>query len=165
MSTAATATAASPTAAAVDMTMVYVAMVVAALLMAALPFGVFLGLGSALGLQGVGAPLFGAHLLAVLLVGYAAAFGTLTLVQSQSCKGRRRNWAQLAMNAGIATACMLLFVALAALPPARHLVTKLLPPDLDPKLTVALAAGYWGAWGALFGVAVGGTLSGSCGAQ
>jgi hypothetical protein len=46
----------------------------------------------------------------------------------------------------------------------RNVVMKLIPPDVDLKVRVAVGLAYYSFWAALFGVAVGGSLSAGCAA-
>ena len=145
-----------------DNTLLYVIMIVVSILMALLPFGVFLGLGTLLGVDSSDVRLLSVFFLVALVVSYLTALGTFTLVQRQNCKGVK-NMKQVASNAGIALAIQAGVLALCFfIPGLRSLVTNLFPLDLDPRIQDSLGYGYYTFWAALFGTALGGTLSGVC---
>ena len=50
----------------------------------------------------------------------------------------------------------------AVVPWFRNIVMDLMPPDLDESIRDAVGYSYYSFWAMMFGVAVGGTLSGSC---
>lgn len=137
-------------------------MIVVSLLMALLPFGVFLGLGSLLNVLSTDARLLTVFFLATLIISYLTALGTFALVQRQNC-GSIKNMKQVASNAGIAVAIQAGTLALCYfIPGLRSLVTNLFPLDLDIRIQDSLGYGYYTFWAALFGTAIGGTLSGVC---
>ena len=145
-----------------DNTLLYAIMIVVSLLMAILPFGVFLGLGTLLGVNSSDARLLTVFFLGALVISYLTALGTFTLIQRQNCNGVK-NMKQVASNAGIATAIQAGVLALCYfIPGLRSLVTNLFPLDLDVRIQDALGYGYYTFWAALFGTALGGTLSGVC---
>jgi hypothetical protein len=143
-------------------TFVYVMMAVLGLCGLALPFIVFMGLGTLLGVGISDTRLFVIYVLGALVFTYLSSLGAFALVQKSNC-GSVKNMKQVATNAGIATAingAVLLFISV--FPSLRRLVTNLLPPDVDPLLTESIGYAYYGLWAALFGTSVGGTLSGIC---
>lgn len=145
-----------------DNTLLYVIMIVVSMLMALLPFGVFLGLGSLLDVGSSDVRLLTVFFLAALIISYLTSLGTFTLIQRQNC-GSIKNMKQVASNAGIALAIQAGVLALCYfIPGLRNLVTNLFPLDLDPLIQDSLGYGYYSFWAALFGTAVGGTLSGVC---
>jgi hypothetical protein len=145
-----------------DNTLLYAIMIVVSLLMAILPFGVFLGLGTLLGVDSSDTRLLVVFFLAALVISYLTALGTFTLVQRQNCGGVK-NMKQVASNAGIALGIQAGALALCFfIPGLRSLVTNLFPLDLDVRIQDSLGYGYYTFWAALFGTALGGTLSGVC---
>jgi hypothetical protein len=145
-----------------DNTILYVMMIVNALLMAALPFGFFLGLSTLLGVNSSDTRLFVAYILAALVFSYLTALGAFALVQRSNC-GKVQNMKQVASNAALALGIQAgtLFV-IYFLPFLRGIISGLFPPDLDPNISDSIGYSYYSMWAALFGVAVGGTLSGVC---
>jgi hypothetical protein len=145
-----------------DNTLLYAIMIVVSLLLAVLPFGVFLGLGSLLGTTSSDIRLLTVYFLATLVISYLIAFGTFTLIQHQNCNGIK-NMKQVASNAGIALGIQAVTLAFCYfIPGLRVLITNLFPLDLDPSIQDSLGYGYYSFWAALFGTAIGGTLSGVC---
>lgn len=137
-------------------------MLVVSLMMALLPFAVFLGLGSLVGLGSSDFRILTIYILAALILSYLIALGTFTLIQRQNC-GSIKNMKQVASNAGIACAIQAGVLGLVYfIPGLRKLVTNLFPLDLDLNIQDSLGYGYYSFWAALFGTAVGGTLSGVC---
>jgi hypothetical protein len=137
-------------------------MIVVSLLMAVLPFAIFLGLGSLLGIDSSDSRILSVFILAALVISYLSALGTFTLIQYQNC-GSIKNMKQNASNAGIALGIQAGALTLCYfIPGLRHLVTNLFPLDLDPNIQDALGYSYYSFWAALFGTAIGGTLSGVC---
>jgi hypothetical protein len=130
--------------------------------MAMLPFGVFLGLGTLLGTGSSDMRLVTVYFLAALVISYLTALGTFTLVQRQNCNGIK-NMKQVASNAGIALGIQAVTLTLCYfIPGLRGLITNLFPLDLDMSIQDSLGYGYYSFWAALFGTAIGGTLSGVC---
>jgi hypothetical protein len=148
---------------------------VTALFMAAFPSGYF----EVVKLVG-GIPLATSTPALLGLVGISAlmmfAVFLFLCYQAQSnCK--TKSFKTVAVNAGIATAIQtgLLLVGL-FVPGLRDLISKyflgpLVPaqpggpaaPGTDEAVrAVAVDAGFWGAWGAAYGIAVGVTMAGSC---
>jgi len=142
--------------------MVYVMMISVAMFMAILPFGVFLGLGSVLEVTSTDPRLMVTFFLAAAVLSYGTAFGAFALIQNQNC-GSVKNMKQIANNAGIAFGIQAITLLLVYfIPGLRGIVSSLLPPDTELALTDSLGYSYFSFWAALFGIAVGGTLSGSC---
>ncbi len=137
-------------------------MIGVSMLMAVLPFGVFLGLGTLLDVASSDIRLLTVYFLGALVVSYLISLGTFALIQRQNC-GSVKNMKQVASNAGIALGIQAGALALCFLfPGLRSLVTNLFPLDLDIRIQDSLGYGYYSFWAALFGTAVGGTLSGVC---
>ena len=137
-------------------------MIGVSMLMAVLPFGVFLGLGTLLDVASSDIRLLTVYFLSALVVSYLISLGTFALIQRQNC-GSVKNMKQVASNAGIALGIQAGALALCFLfPGLRSLVTNLFPLDLDIRIQDSLGYGYYSFWAALFGTAVGGTLSGVC---
>ena len=145
-----------------DSTILYAMMIAIAMLMAMLPFGVFMGLGSILGMNASNPQLLVTFILLALVVSYITSFASFLLVQLANC-GQVKNWKQINNNAGLALGIQALFLLLAWLIPGlRGIVSNLMPPDLDPNIIDSVGYSYFSFWASLFGTAIGGTLSGIC---
>jgi hypothetical protein len=145
-----------------DNTLLYVIMIGVSMLMAVLPFAVFLGLGSLFDIASTDIRLLSVFFLGTLVISYLISLGTFTLIQRQNC-GSIKNMKQVASNAGIAMGIQAGVLALCYfIPGLRGLITNLFPLDLDSRIQDSLGYGYYTFWAALFGTAVGGTLSGVC---
>lgn len=137
-------------------------MIGVSMLMAVLPFAVFLGLGSLFDIASTDIRLLTVFFLGTLVISYLISLGTFTLIQRQNC-GSIKNMKQVASNAGIAAGIQAGVLALCYfIPGLRGLITNLFPLDLDSRIQDSLGYGYYTFWAALFGTAVGGTLSGVC---
>ena len=146
-----------------DNSILYVIMISMGMLMAALPFAVFMGLGTMLELAPTDSSLLVTYMLLAGVVIFLGCLGSFTLLQRQNCK-KPANMSQISSNAGLAfgiQAVTLLLVHF--LPFLRNLVTNLLPPE-EQESPVGMAVGfsYFSFWATLFGVALGGGLSGVC---
>jgi hypothetical protein len=145
-----------------DNTLLYVIMIGVSMLMALLPFAVFLGLGSLFDIASTDVRLLTIFFLGTLVISYLISLGTFTLIQRQNC-GSIKNMKQVASNAGMAMGIQAAVLALCYfIPGLRGLITNLFPLDLDSRIQDSLGYGYYTFWAALFGTAVGGTLSGVC---
>ena len=137
-------------------------MIGVSMLMAILPFAVFLGLGSLFDIASTDIRLLSIFFLGTLIISYLISLGTFTLIQRQNC-GSIKNMKQVASNAGVAMGIQAGVLALCYFfPGLRGLITNLFPLDLDSRIQDSLGYGYYTFWAALFGTAVGGTLSGVC---
>jgi len=144
-----------------DNTLVFVMMICVALLMGILPFGVFMGLGKALEASVDDTRLLVSYILLALILSYGIAFGAFALIQNNNCG--KVNIKQVASNAGISLGIQAVTLPLIwFVPSLRSLVTNLLPPDTDTVIMTSIGYSYWSLWAALFGMAIGGTLSGVC---
>jgi hypothetical protein len=144
-----------------DSTLIFVMMISVGLFMAILPFGVFLGLGNVLATTSDDPRLLVTYILAALILSYLLALGAFALIQNHNCG--KVNMKQAASNAGISLGIQSLTLLLVWLVPSlRGVVTNLLPPDSDKIQMVSVGYSYWSMWAALFGIAIGGTLSGVC---
>ena len=144
------------------MTMVYVMMVSVGLFMAILPFGIFMGLGTAIGATASDPRLLVVFFLAALVITYLLSLGAFSIIQASSC-GKVKNMKQVAINASIALAIQAGTLLIAwFFPSLRGVVSGLFPSDLDPAIRESVAYSYFSFWAALFGTAIGGTLSGVC---
>lgn len=129
--------------------------------MGILPFGVFMGLGKALEASVDDPRLLISYILAALILSYVFALGAFALIQHNNCG--KVNIKQVASNAGLSLAFQAVILPLIWLVPSlRGIVTNLLPPETEPVILTSIGYSYWSLWGALFGIAVGGTLSGVC---
>ena len=138
-------------------------MIVTGLLMAILPFGFFMGLGSLLGVGSSDTRLFVAYILGALVFSYLTALGAFALIQKSSC-GSVKNMKQISSNASLSLGIQAgTHLVIYFLPFLRNIVSGLLPPDVDPNILDAIGYSYYAMWAALFGTAIGGTLSGVCG--
>ena len=145
-----------------DATILYAMMISMAILMAMLPFGIFMGLGAAIGAKADDPRMIVTFMLAALMISYLSSFGSFTLIQQNNCKGVK-NWNQIASNAGLATGiqAIVLFIVW-LIPGLRGIVSGLLPPTLDSAILDSVGYGYFTFWASLFGTAIGGSFSGVC---
>ena len=140
----------------------YVMMIVVGLLMMIIPFAVFMGLGTAFGMLSSDPRLLFTYFLLAAIVGYGTSFGAFVLIQRMNC-GSVKNVKQAASNATLVLGGQILALLLAwFIPGLRKIVTNLLPPDLDPAISDSVGYSYYSLWASLFGVAIGGSLSGIC---
>lgn len=133
------------------------------LLFAVLPFVVFMGLGAVLGVSSTDIRMRAAYCIAAVVLSYAVSLGVFSLLQKSNCK-EVKNFKQISLNSLISAGITVAFLALLALVPwFKNVVLNLTPPDMDPSVRDSIAYGYYGFWAMAFSVALGGTLSSSCG--
>lgn len=143
--------------------LLYIIMACAGILMAMLPFGVFMGAGTLMGLTSSNIGLQVAYILILLAVAYGISFGSFALVQKSNC-GEVKNVKQIALNSLLPVLANLLLVLLAVFVPwFKNVITGLMPPTLDAAIRDSTAFSYYAFWGTVLGMAVGGTMSASCG--
>lgn len=148
---------------------VFAVMATSALSLAALPAGVFLTLGPFL-VSGTGGPLGASEWAtlwatlagAVAVCAFALHMTSFSLIQYTQCPSRSRRYTQAARLAGMATGVALLFLALAAVPFLRALVTDRLPASTPTPVAQAVAVGYFLAWGGAIAASVGASLASIC---
>jgi len=145
-----------------DNTILFVMMIASALFMGVLPFGVFMGLGTATNIASSDARLLVTFFLAAGVVAFLINIGANAAVQRGNC-GSIKNMNQIVNNSAIAfgiqigTLLLVWFV-----PYLRSIVTGLFPPDTDPAILDSVGYSYFSAWAALFGTAISSSLSGVC---
>ena len=145
-----------------DTTVLTTLMLAVGVLMLLFPFFVYMTLGPLLGAVDGDPRLMGALLVGGAILVYGISAGAFALVQRYSC-GSIQSMKRVTDNAGISTLIYGVLMLLATFIPAlRRVVTNILPPEVNPNVTQSLGYGYYSFWGAMFGVAVGGTLSGIC---
>lgn len=149
-----------------DQSLIYLIMGLGGMFLALIPFAVFMGLATQLGLND---PASSPYLLVMLYVivicfSYLGSLGGFTLIQSNSC-GSVKNMKQIAGNAGISTLIVTIALTVAAFVPGlRSIITSLFPPTLDQKATDAIGYAYFLFWGGLYGLSAGGYMAAFCGA-
>ena len=145
-----------------DNTILYVMMIASALFMGVLPFGIFMGLGTAANIASSDARLLVTFFLAAGVVAFLINMGANAAVQRGNC-GSIKNMNQIVNNSAIAfgiqigTLLLVWFV-----PYLRSIVTGLFPPDTDPAILDSIGYSYFSAWAALYGTAISSSLSGVC---
>lgn len=145
-----------------DNSILYGLMIVVAILMAILPFGVFIGFTRLLATDYNDGRLIVIMFLLATIFMFGISLGSFALVQHANC-GSIKNMSQISINASIATAFEIGALFLAWLiAPLRNIIVNLIPQSLDGAIQNALGYSYYGFWGALFGIAIGGTFSAVC---
>lgn len=145
-----------------DQTVLYCLMIGLALLMGILPFGVFMGIGSALGTSASDPRLLVIFVLSTLVLSYLLSLGAFYTIQSSNC-GSVKTMKPISANAMFAMwiqAFTLFFVWF--FPSLRNVVSGLLPPNVDAAILDSISYGYYTFWASLFGTAIGGTMSAVC---
>lgn len=127
-----------------------------------LPFFIFITLGNSLGAAADDARLLGALIAGGAILMYVVGVGCFSVLQKYNC-GKVQSMRRVSDNAGIATAIYAGLMALAAVVPRlRGIVTDIISPEVEDRVRQSLGYGYYSFWGALFGIAIGGTLSSIC---
>jgi hypothetical protein len=141
----------------------YAVMVCAGLLMAVLPFGIFLGIGTLMGIPSSNIGLKIAYMLGLLAVTYGVSFGSFALIQKSNC-GEIKNTKQIALNSLIPMLFNAFLVILVVfIPWFRNVIGNLTPPTMDLSVRDSISYSYYAFWGTVLGIALGGTMSASCG--
>ena len=110
--------------------------------------------------------LFGLVAVSALLM-FAMSLFACNEAQTRNCKGAK-NFKTVLTNAGIATAVQMLGLLIGLFVPGlRDLVSKYflgpsVPGTNEAIRSTAVDAGFWGAWGTAYGIAIGVTLAGAC---
>jgi hypothetical protein len=100
--------------------------------------------------------------ISVILLTFGLSFGSFALIQQQNC-GSVKNIKQVSANAGIATGIQAIGLLITAFVPLfRQFVGSIIPDWLGYINNESIAYGYFVFWFALFGIAIGGSLSGVC---
>jgi len=145
-----------------DSTILIVMMIASAMMMGVLPFGIFMGLGTATGIASTDPRIIVTFFLAAGVLAFLINLGANAAVQRGNC-GSVKNTSQILNNAAIAFGIQIVVLILVYLVPSlRGIVSGLLPPDTDPLILDSVGYSYWSAWAALFGTAISSSLSGLC---
>lgn len=140
----------------------YIVMVCASLFMALVPFGVFMGIGSLVGLPSSDIRMILAYVVVLLALAYTMSLLSFTLVQKSNC-GEVKNFKQIALNSLVSVGFHVgLLLLVLFVPWFRNIVANLFSPEIDQTLRDSIGYGYYSFWATMFGVALGGTLSASC---
>jgi hypothetical protein len=146
-----------------DASLIYLIMGLAGLFLSGIPFGVYMGLATTLGITDVHSPsLLVALYLIVITVSFVSSLGGFALIQNHNCGGVK-NIKQIASNAGFATLVVTLALSIAVfIPYLKGIVLSLVSPQIEPRVGEALGYSYFLFWGALYGFASGGYMSAVC---
>lgn len=126
-----------------------------------IPYGIFMGLATVMQVAPTDITLFSIFVLTTLVATYLLCFGAFALIQKSNCG--KVNMGQAASNAGLATAAQAVVLLITYFVSwFRDMVTGLMPPDIDPAIQLSVGYGFWTFWASVYGIAVGGTLSGVC---
>lgn len=137
-------------------------MISTALLMAMIPFAMFMGLGTLVGLSSSDWRIWFGYILLVLVSSYGMSMGAFVLIQRSNC-GEIRNMKQISLNALFSMLFQVgMFLIVGLIPWFRNVIKDLMPPNLDANIKDSVGYSYYSFWAMLFGVALGGTMSGSC---
>ncbi len=145
-----------------DSSILYAMMITVAVLMAAFPFAVFMGLGTLLNTISSDPKMMISFVVLSISILYALSLGSFALIQKTSC-GSIKSFKQINYNALISAAfqlCLMLLITI--VPWFRNIVSNIMPTDLDINIVDSVVYSYYSFWAAMFGMAIGGSLSGSC---
>jgi hypothetical protein len=134
-------------------------MLLIAVMLASLPTGYFMLVGSTMNPFSANMGLVALLLVAMFLM--TLGFGTA--LQSSNCGGVK-DVKRVAQNAGIATGILtgFLIIPIAHIPWLHNMASSLYNKGGTDAERIPIDIGFWALWGALYGFAVGGTLSTSC---
>ena len=145
-----------------DTTVLSTIMLAVGVLMFMFPFFVYVTLGPLLSATENDPRLLGTLLVGGAILLYGISVGVFTLVQRYNC-GSVQSMKRITDNAGTSTLIYSVLMLLATFVPwLRSVVTNILPPEVGANISQSLGFGYYSFWGSLFGIAVGGSLSGIC---
>lgn len=137
-------------------------MITAGLLIGLLPFGFFMGIRTLTDIPSSDWRLLMAYIITSLILTYIISLGCFALIQRYNC-GKLKNLQQINSNSWISVAIQAgIFAVIYLVPWFRNVIINLFPPDIDPAIRDSIAYSYYGFWSMLFGIAIGGSLSGSC---
>jgi uncharacterized membrane protein len=130
--------------------------------MGVLPFFVFIGLGSLFNTNSSDSRLILSLFLLSGILAFLSSFGVFVLAQKLDC-GQVKDTNKALNTAGIAMLIQLVVMTLVwAIPPLRHVVSNLLPPDTDSNIGDGLSYGYFSGFAGVFTMLIGANLSGVC---
>ena len=145
-----------------DTTVLSTIMIAVGMLMFLFPFFVYVTLGPLLNASENDPRMLGTLLVGGAILFYGISVGVFTLVQRYNC-GSVQSMKRITDNAGTSTLIYSVLMVLATfIPWLRSVVTNILPPEVGANISQSLGYGYYSFWGSLFGIAVGGSLSGIC---
>jgi hypothetical protein len=110
--------------------------------------------------------LFGLVALSALLM-FGVSLFLCNDAQTRNCKGAKK-FKTVLINAGIATAIQTGVLILGLFIPglrdlnSRYFLGPAVPGSDEAVRCLAVDAGFWGAWGTAYGIAIGVTLAGAC---
>jgi len=96
-----------------------------------------------------------------LVVMYAGSLGACAAVQNSNCGGVK-DMKAVAQDAAIAMAIQFGFLMIGLFVPGLKTMISSYMVTTDTLTARAYDLGYWGAWGAVYGIAVGATMAGAC---
>ena len=140
----------------------------AALFMSSLPMGVFevAKLVGGIPIASSLAARFGLLAISALLM-FGISLFLCNDAQTRNCKGDK-SFKTVLINAGIATAVQSGILLLGMFVPglrdlnSRYFLGPTIPETDGAVRAAAVDAGFWGAWGTAYGIAIGVTLAGAC---
>lgn len=145
--------------------LLYILMLGVGLIMAVLPFAVFMGLASVLGIPESDSRMLVTYMALALGLSYALSVGAFSIIQKSNC-GEINNFKQIATSAFYTLGFNVLLLGLAiGFPWVAGIVGNLLPPDVGADTRQSVVFAYYSLWATVFGIALGGATSGSCGSQ
>ena len=146
-----------------DNSILYVFMIVLGILMAGMPYAILnlLHIFAEVTLENNYWSVFFTLLLSGFVVMYFTSAAAFSAIQYNNCKKVKAS--SIFGNAAVSAAIASFFTLLAGMVPfLRDFIKALMPLNLDSTLTESLAFGYYGFWGAMFGVVIGGSFSAIC---
>jgi uncharacterized membrane protein len=147
-----------------DQSLIYLIMGLAGLFLSGIPFGVYMGLATTMGITDPNSSSLLVMLyVIVIFVTFLASLGSFAAIQNQNC-GKVKNFKQIASNAGISTLIVTLSLSIAVfIPFLKNIVGSIVSPDIEPTVKEALGYAYFLFWGGLYGFSAGGYMSAVCG--
>lgn len=148
-----------------EQSLIFLIMGLAGLFLAGVPFGVYMGLATTMGITDINSSsLLLIMYVIVICATFLGSFGGYAMVQNHNC-GKVKNIKQIAGNAALTTVIVTLVLSLSVfIPGLKHIVTNLLSPSIEPRIKEAIGYSYYLFWGGLYGFASGGYMSAVCGA-
>jgi hypothetical protein len=132
------------------------------LLMYSVPFLVFLGLGSVFATNSNDFRLLVALFLVAGIIAFVASFSSFLVVQYNDC-GKIQDTNKAASSAGMALVVQFIVLTIVYfVAPLRHIVSNLLPPDIDSNISDGLSYGYYSAFAGVFSILMSTNLASVC---
>ncbi len=145
-----------------DNSLLYVLMLIAGIVMASLPWLVFMGISTMIGINTVDYRLLLTFGIMSLIISFVLTFIVFMVQQKKNC-GRVKDYGKISTYAGISTGIQAgVLTVVTFIQWFKNIVYGVMSPDLDEKIRESAVYSYYSFWAILFGIALGGNMTAIC---